>query len=228
MAATSGQYQRLWPHRWSGVNRPWRRRPAHEARAPRPRPPPGPARAAGRGLARIGHEAAVDPHDAAGRNLERRVDVPAEPGWAPARRDSAPCRGGSGPSAVTCRYSMSPPARQRARRVGERHGLGVDAGGDLGDQAFLPALALELPGAEPDQHGKAGERQQRRPDQPGPSQPLPASRASLSRGRSGLRRPCACTAARSASLSARAAGRTPAAASADPTARRAPTPADAA
>ena len=51
-----------------------------------------------------------------------------------------------------------------------RHGIGADAGGDLGEQRLLPCLALELPGAEPDQDGQAGDRQQGRPKQAGLSQ----------------------------------------------------------
>jgi len=61
--------------------------------------------------------------------------------------------------------------------------------GTTGDQRVFPLLALELPGAEPDQHGEAGDAERRRPDQAATSHSL--QHRSLNPGRTGLAPPCA-------------------------------------
>ena len=86
---------------------------------------------------------------------------------------------------MTCRYSTSPPARQICSARDSGTGSARDARGDLGDQAVLPVLALQLPGAEPDQHGEAGDAEHRRPDQARSFQALPHRCA-----QSSANRPC--------------------------------------
>ena len=125
---------------------------------------------AGRGILAVGrHEAAVDDDDAAAGKPRRRehpvagaLHVGPEGGTGGVDQRLLPGEelGGECDAGVFVRGRELRPAcrrRQRLRRAVEPRGHGRD-------QVFLPDLAVELPDAEADQDGDAGEREHRRFD----------------------------------------------------------------
>lgn len=114
----------------------------------------------------VRNEAAIDEQETAVGKLQRRVDVKAR---------GAVVGGEKMPFLVVdiaashCYPAIFDIAASGCERldIGQRHGRGSLTRGDIGEQAFLPLQALDLPGAERQQDGKHGQQQKRLGKLPG-------------------------------------------------------------
>ena len=208
MASMSRQYQMLRVGVVGGVEHGSARRQRAAGRVTLDVAGELPGGALGRVLQVVRHEAAIDQHDAAVGEAQRRDDVKARAVFVVERieMDLAVVEQ-AGPSTLTRVYSTSPP--RRSPLLGERQRHRLRRACARRSSAISPSFhssRAHLPVAERDQKRKAGERgnagHSRRFSRIVRSMSaalgMPAS-SRLNHGRCGLPRPCCGTAAQSAS-----------------------------